>query len=196
MSAQRRWRWATAAVAVLAVGLACAGVTVTLRGDTTDAGIDLVLTAVAVGLVGVLLEAMRHPPRIDVDVQDGELIVRPRGWDTLWCLTRSVTVPSAAVDSVTVTSVQDLTRGQPWRVWSRGRKGVAIPGLIRAGTILGRDGREFWDLRENATEVVRIDAQASAPYRRMVLQTPDPETTARTLRAAVKAGSDRRVSEG
>jgi hypothetical protein len=171
-------------------------VTVILRGDTTDAGIDLVLTAVAVGLVGVLLEAMRHPPRIDIGVQEGELIVRPRRWDTLWCLTRSVTVPSAAVDTVTVTSVQDPTPGQPWRVSSRGRKGVAIPGLIRAGTILGRDGREFWDIRENATEVVRIDAEPSAPYRHLILQTPDPETTARTLRVAVKAGPDRRVSEG
>ena len=111
---------------------------------------------------------------VEVAVEDDEVVVRPRGLDVVWTFKRQVHAPLSALRSVAV--------GPPSRPRGQRAPGTYVPGLIRAGTWRSRAGREFWDVRRGRRVVV-LDFADGAPYRRMVLEVPDPDATARRLGA-------------
>lgn len=140
-----------------------------------------VLARLAAGVVGiaVLLATLRRPPRLAVAVEGDALSVRFRGWDVLWTLRRAVSVPAEQIQRITVTAVTDVPAPGPWF-----RAGTAVPGVARAGSFGRGDGRDLWDVR-TGPRVLLVELRAGAPYRRIVLQVPDPDGTAERLRAAL-----------
>ncbi len=169
----------TLVLVLLAAALLVAGVWVIAAGHL-DAGIDLGIAALAVGGVALLLLEMRHAPRTELRIDQGELQVRFTGWDRLWALRRDVRIPVRQIDQV---AVREVHTGEP-RWWWRHR-GTAVPGLIQAGSFATDGARELWDVREAAL-AVDIALAPDAPFRRLVLQVPDPLMTAEWLRASTR----------
>ncbi|MFH1047148.1 MAG: hypothetical protein V1738_02495 [Patescibacteria group bacterium] len=46
---------------------------------------------------------------------------------------------------------------------------TSIPGVIKAGTYLTREGKEFWFVRSNKSQYITIELSESAAFRRLVL---------------------------
>jgi hypothetical protein len=145
------------------------------------AGTEVVRFAAGAGgaLVAVqLARAVGRPAGVDVCVLPEMLVIRLRGWDAVWAQRRSVRVPLHAVAGVCVESLDRLpVGGVP--IW-----GTAVPGLLRVGTIRVRGVREFWNARRSGP-LLRIECDPAAPYRRLMLQVPDPTAAALRLRSHV-----------
>jgi hypothetical protein len=137
-----------------------------------EVGFDTLLGSLAVSGIAVLLIKMRTAPTLGVDTDGVEITVRFHGWDRLWTLRRSASVPLASVRSVSVSRLECLL--QHTGRYPRHR-GTILPGLIRAGTSSTNGGAELWDVRAGAGNVLCIDLDDQSPYERMVLQVPDPE---------------------
>lgn len=116
--------------------------------DRRDRGVDLFIAGLAVVGVALLMARVRRSPRIDLSLDDGELVVRFRGWDALWMLRREVRVPLRDIEGVSVTHVDTVHGG-----WWHRRRGTAVPGLIQAGSFARRRGRELWNVREGTDAV-------------------------------------------
>lgn len=176
-------RRSTATAVVLTLGL-LASVLVVLAmwaavTDRVDAAIDLGVAGLAAWGVAVLVAQMRQAPRISCSVTDGRLVVRFRAWDAVWTLRREVQLPAEQIAGVSVHHMDTLQSG-----WRR-RRGTFIPGLIQAGSFGARDSRELWDIRAGA-DAVDVELAAPAPFRRVVLELPDPSAAADELRAAAQ----------
>jgi hypothetical protein len=46
---------------------------------------------------------------------------------------------------------------------------TSIPGVIKAGTYLTREGKEFWLVRSDKSKYLTLELHAEAPFRRLVL---------------------------
>jgi hypothetical protein len=164
---------ALAAAASLAVAATWAAVTDRLR-----LGVDLGISAIAVAAVALLVAQMSRPPNIRIRIEEGQFVVRFRGWDALWTLRRELRLPLRQIEGVTVRHI-DTVHAR----WWRRRRGTAVPGLIQAGSFTARGVRELWDVRDGA-DVVDIQLRASAPFRRLVLEVPSPSETVEMLRTS------------
>jgi hypothetical protein len=119
-------------------------------------------------------------PWLDVDVVGSDLVVRMRGLDMLVAFRRSLRIP---IDHVRGVAVQHRDRlpGLGFQF-----PGVAVPGLLYAGTFgLGND-RSFWLVRR-AELLLRVECHSQAEFRRIVLQVPDPSALALKLRPVLGA---------
>lgn len=118
---------------------------------------------------------------VSIDVVGSELVVSMTGWDRIWTLRRSISVPASSVTRVDVGFREPLLEQAGLRV-----RGSSIPGLLMAGTYTvwsdfrRHDGeRQFW-LVKRATEVLIIETDLVRPSR-LVVEVPDPYDLRRRL---------------
>ena len=166
-----------AVLALAAVAFIVTGVWALLTGQV-DMGIGFVAGGLALGGVALLVVQMRRTPRVEMHVNGDQLLVRFGGWDTLWTLRREVRVPLSQIEQVTVRQIGAVRPRWWWRL-----RGTDVPGVIRAGSFVARGGRELWDVRQGAV-AVDIELAEPAPFRRIVLEVPDPALAAEQLRSS------------
>jgi hypothetical protein len=123
--------------------------------------------------VGV--KKLSAPPTVDVDAVDGELIVRLHGLGMLVACRRLLRIPADHVRGVAVQH-RDRLPALGFQF-----PGVALPGVLYAGSFGLGDDRSFWHVRR-ADMVLRVECHSQAEFRRIVLQVPDPGELARRLR--------------
>jgi hypothetical protein len=112
---------------------------------------------------------------IDLAVVDDALRVRISGWDAVWSLCRGMTIPLASIRGIAVAPRA--------KVPATGLRlpGTGVPGVIRAGSYGTGATRDFWLVRR-AGEVLVIELEPGEPYRRIVLELPDPHEVCLRLR--------------
>lgn len=123
-------------------------------------------------------------PRIAVNVDDRDVFVCFGGLDVLWTLRRTVQLTREQVAAVE-TGPAPERRG--WRA-----PGTHWPGVIAAGTWRDRSGKELWDVRRGE-HVLVIECTVDAPYRRLVLEVPDPDAVAAQMRPPTSPRRSRRA---
>jgi hypothetical protein len=121
-----------------------------------------------------------NAPAVDVDLVDGDLVVRMRGLDMLVACRRVLRIPADHVRGVAVQHRDRLP--------SLGFQfpGIAVPGLLYAGSFGFGVERSFWHVRR-AELLLRVECHEGAEFRRVVLQVPDPSAVARRLRPILGA---------
>jgi hypothetical protein len=119
-------------------------------------------------------------PAVDVDMFDGDLVVRIRGFDMLVACRRLLRIPADHVRGVAVQH-RDRLPGVGFQF-----PGIAVPGLLCAGSFGFGDQRSFWHVRR-AELLLRVECHAGAEFRRVVLQVADPSAVARRLRPILGA---------
>ncbi len=113
-----------------------------------------------------------------VTVEDGRLVVEPRGMDKVWSLTRRLEIPLAHVRGATV---DPGANAEP--------KGIRTPGLEipgkAAGTFLRRGERTFWNIsRPRDTIVIEL---VEEKYQRLVLTVDGPREVVQRINNAAGA---------
>src|SRR5579859_2863474 len=117
---------------------------------------------VLVVLVVLLGSLLWLPARVDVAVEGSAVVVRPRGFDMLWCLRRKVVVPLASIALVRAVPRNEAPRPQlRWR--------SSVPARVVAGSYGTGDGRTFWDVRR-AERVLVISCRLGSEYKTLVLE--------------------------
>ncbi len=97
-------------------------------------------------------------------VENGSLCVDLSFWEKVWSLHGSFVIP--------MTHVKELTHGIPQSLWWELRMpGSFVPGVIKAGTFLGKRGKEFWYVTRWGKTQVTIELQHEK-YKRLVLALP------------------------
>ncbi len=121
-----------------------------------------------------------HAPAVDVHVVGDMLVVRMHGLDVLLACRRVLRIPAEQVRGIAVQHRDRLP--------SMGLQfpGLAVPGLLYAGSFGLGDDRSFWNVRR-AEFVLRVECRSDARFRRIILQVPDPTAVARRLRPIVGA---------
>ncbi|MFD4400788.1 hypothetical protein [Kitasatospora sp. NPDC058478] len=112
-------------------------------------------------------------------VEGDELVATLSWWEKAAARRRDVRVPVPAIRQVTV---------EPdwWRALRgvRGR-GTWIPGVLSIGTRPHPQGKDFAAVRARGRRpVVCVDLQSPSPCARLAVTDPDPDDTARAVRAA------------
>ncbi|MBO1741269.1 hypothetical protein [Leifsonia sp. TF02-11] len=117
--------------------------------------------------------------RNDLQVTADSLIVRPRGWDRLWCCRREVVVPLRSITSVSVE-----------RTPSRIPTGWRGPGLDFMGRLSGtfhpNGERHFWNY-SGSGEALGIAIAEGQHFQQLYLSVHDAEQTKRHLQEALTA---------
>jgi hypothetical protein len=123
---------------------------------------------------------MLRAPGIDVDVVGDVLVVRMHGLEMLLGCRRTLRIPAEQVRGVAVQHRDRLP--------SVGLQfpGLAVPGVLYAGSFGLGDDRSFWNVRR-AEFVLRVECRSDAKFRRIILQVPDPSAVARRLRPILGA---------
>lgn len=128
--------------------------------------------------VATPLAPSRRPPAVwgEVTVEEGELLVRLRGWRAVLAMKKTLSLPVSTIVRAEVDPQPRL------HVRAKLRKRAGRSGLFRLGTYHSLDGWSFWaiGLGRNAV-VVETDG---ARYRFVVVEVASPEATAATLRQA------------
>jgi hypothetical protein len=119
-------------------------------------------------------------PAVDIDLVDGNLVIRMRGLDMLVAFRRTLRVPA---DHVRGVAVQHRDRLPQIGMYF---PGIALPGVLYAGAFGVGDQRSFWHVRR-AELLLRIECVPGAEFRRLVLQVPDPTAIAGVLRPLLGA---------
>jgi hypothetical protein len=140
-------------------------------------GIAVGMSVLAIVLVTApLVLVTRGTPRIDFEIEDGNLVLRFGRRDAVFAFKRRISIPLTHVSDVTTTARKPVPR--------HGLRlpGTEIPGFIRAGSYGRGPKREFWDVRRGETVLV-IQTTGAAPYARLVLEVDDPAGKAAWLRS-------------
>lgn len=143
--------------------------------------LPLAIPVLTLAFVVFLFAGTRSPARIDVTVEEGSLTVRLHGKDVLYAFSRGLTVALSSVQDVAVCD-RDTVRPTGPRL-----PGTGLPGLLLAGSFGRGAERDFWLVRRAATVLV-ITLKPKGPYRRLVLQVPDPQADYAALRPVLGAG--------
>ncbi|MGW1881629.1 hypothetical protein [Streptomyces sp. NPDC001970] len=113
-----------------------------------------------------------------------ELVVRLAWWEKAVVRRWKVSVPLAAVESVTVLPEWwRLLRGIP------GRR-LVVPGAVCLGTWEHR-GEDFLAIRPRHPAVVCVDLRAPSPFVRIAVSSPHPERMASMIRSAMNRARHR-----
>lgn len=111
-----------------------------------------------------------------IDVEGDEVVVRLSGWSRVWALSGGIRIPLAEITSAAVLPRRDV-RAPYFR-----SRGSNVPGVITAGRLWSRKGgREFWFTRRGDRALV---IATTGRYRRVVLETEDPDGDAARILAA------------
>lgn len=113
-----------------------------------------------------------------VTVEDGRLVVEPRGMDKVWSFTRRLEIPLTHVRGATV---DPGANAEP--------KGIHTPGLDipgkAAGTFLRRGEKTFWNIsRPRDTIVIEL---VEEKYQRLVLTVDGPRDVVQRINNAAGA---------
>lgn len=139
---------------------------------------QIALFVVVVAAIVLLFWSVRRPARVEVVLRGPEMFVLLRGADVLWTFRRRIAVRTEYVRGVAVSDLERVPR-EGLRL-----PGIAIPGMIRAGSYGVGSQRSFWDVRRGP-QVLWVEMQEGAAYRRIVVEVDDPHSTALGLRSAV-----------
>jgi hypothetical protein len=129
-------------------------------------------------VVGLLLLASALAPRVSLLVEGDSLRVHLSTLDKLVCCRGDLVVPLAQVAAVTAARSVDVPRT------GLRLPGTSLPGVIRAGSYGRGDERDLWDVRRGDAVLV-LQLRGGAPYRRVVLEVPDPAAEERRLQPVV-----------
>lgn len=140
----------------------------------------LVSTLIPCGLLVVVVVGARRPSGIRLDVEDQTLVVRIIGKDAFYAMCRTLRLPLDSVKGAAA-SPRRLVPETGLRL-----PGTGIPGILRAGSYGTGGKRDFW-LARRAENVLVIELEPGAPYRRLVLEVPDPNAEAVRLRPLIGA---------
>lgn len=142
--------------------------------------VSLLITGVSVLFVVALLVGTRRASPIDVAVVNGNLVVRISGKDALYALSRGMTIPLSSIQGVAVAPKEKIP--------ATGLRlpGTGVPGVLRAGSYGTGANRDFWLVRR-AEQVLVIALQPGEPYRRIILEVPDPHAVSLAIRPSTGA---------
>ena len=115
---------------------------------------------------------------VELSIEQGDLIVEVRRWSRLWAFKRRLRVPLSQIRAVRWDPT--VARGW-WKGWHV--PGTHLPGVIVAGTLYRRGGRDFWDV-QGGSRAVTIELE-NAPYRRLVVDVADPPSTVARINDAL-----------
>lgn len=111
-----------------------------------------------------------------MDLEGHDVVVTVSGPDRVWSFARTIRVPRAELTNAVALARRDLRA--PWLRWA----GTEFPGVIKAGRYRARGGGlEFWMVRK-AERVLVIET--SGRFRRVVVETDDPDGDAARILAA------------
>lgn len=118
---------------------------------------------------------------VDVQIDGDRVIFRVEGSDKLWALRSQLEIPLAHITGVQIDP--DQARG-----WWHGLRvmGTNIPGVLAAGTFLSQGGLVFWDVHDPARTL--IVSLAHEHYKKLIIETADPQATAALLQGALPPG--------
>ena len=109
---------------------------------------------------------------VNVEIDGDDVIIKVIGSHRIWALKSEIRFKKSNIVSVAKTGV----KLQPPRLF---RVGTAVPGFICAGTLSGRQHKEFWDRTKNGRGI-SIEL-ADTEYSRIVVDVLDPEDAIRRL---------------
>lgn len=126
-------------------------------------------------VAAAILAGTWTPSRTELSVDGAALRIRIHGRDAFYALSRGMTIPVTSIEGISVAPVRTVPRT------GLRLPGTGIPGVIRAGSYGTGSRRDFWLVRR-AEEVLVIELREGEPYRRIVLEVPDPRAEALRLR--------------
>lgn len=132
------------------------------------------IVAVAVLLVWALGASTSPSVVVDGD----KLVIRFSSRDAVLGMRREFRIPLTSVKGIAVAPTSAIPR-TGFRM-----PGAAIPRVLRAGSYGLAPHRDFWMLRR-AQMVLVVELQPGEPYRRIVLEVPDPQGLAHELRPKI-----------
>lgn len=138
----------------------------------------LLPTLVVVVLVALLLAGARRPSAISLDVVGDNLVVRISGKDALYALSRGMDIPLTSIEGIAVAPSASIPRT------GLRLPGTGIPGVLRAGSFGTGARRDFWLVRR-ADQLLVVVLQPGEPYRRLILEVPDPQAACLRLRPVI-----------
>jgi hypothetical protein len=134
-----------------------------------------------VGSLGGLGYLMTRPPAVpDVRIEGDEVVVGVTGSRWLLGMRRGFRIPVASVAGVAVMPQRLVPR--PWVI----RMGVEGPRGARLGSYGCAPERDFWFTR-GGDEFLVVELHPGEPYRRLVIEVPDPRALALELRPVLGA---------
>lgn len=114
---------------------------------------------------------------VELRTEQGELVVRLRGFSRVLALKSGFRIPLASITGLGLDP--QAARG----FWKGIRfPGTHVPGFLVAGTFFREGRKNFWSVRRGRTAVV-IDLE-NAPYRRLILEVRDPDAAVRMIEEA------------
>jgi hypothetical protein len=146
-----------------------------VRARMSRVYVAVVPAAVILVLIGLLFAGARRPSKIALDVVGDSLVVRISGKDSVYSMSRGMTIPLASIQGVAVAPAATVPRT------GVRLPGTGIPGVLRAGSFGKGARRDFWLVRR-AKELLVVELQPGEPYRRLVLQVPDARAECLRLR--------------
>lgn len=142
--------------------------------------VTVISTLLVVGLIAIVMVGARTPSGVELTVEDGCLRMRITGKDAFYALCRGMSLPLASIKGVAV-APRHLVPQTGLRLL-----GTGIPRVLRAGSYGTGSARDFWLVRQ-AEEFLVIELELGEPYRRLVLEVPNPHAEALRLRPMVGA---------
>ncbi len=132
----------------------------------------------AVALIALLLGgiylSIRGGNLVKVTVMGDAVHITPTGFNTIWALKKTVTIPLSEIESA---RHDPNARRLPTGLRA---PGTAVPGLILAGTYRGRAGKSFW-LVHKGTSALVLELKEGAAYSRIVVDVTNPESVAKLI---------------
>jgi len=113
-----------------------------------------------------------------VEIAGDELIVKIAGWDRVWTMSGSLTIP--------LKHVAGASSGEAAaHEWYHGLRlgGTDVPGVLIAGHFYKHGSWVFWDVHDPA-RAVAVDLH-DEHYARLVIQVADPAATIAAIQAAI-----------
>jgi hypothetical protein len=117
----------------------------------------------------------------NVTIDGDTLRIELDGMAKFWALKRSLAIPLAQIQSVTVAPPDLKPRGIR-------APGTALPGVIYAGTWRGKGAKEFWNLRRARDKVLVLNL-TGGEFTRVAIEVVDPAALAAAIERARQAPS-------
>jgi hypothetical protein len=115
---------------------------------------------------------------VELSIDQGDVLIEVRGWSRLWALKSRLRVPLSHVRAVRWDPT--VVRGW-WKGWRL--PGTHIPGVIVAGTLYRRGGKEFWDVRDGS-KAVTIELERDR-YAQIVVEVAEPQRVVDVINEAL-----------
>ena len=103
---------------------------------------------------------------VTIEKNNGNFIFTIRGIHKLWALKSELSIPAEHIITA-YPNTQHLHVPLGWRM-----PGTSVPGLIEAGTFIGRDGVIFCDITNHSKSIV-IELR-NEHYDKLIIEVEDP----------------------